>query len=277
MLSVIIVLYKTPLSKIKNLRNYKNLNLYIFEQQGSEDRKKIIYKKLRFKFNYFYSKKNIGLAKAVNYLIDKIDTKYCLMSEPDITINFENIRKLEKIIKKNKNFIVVGPKYTTKRNLINKKEKKINYKIRKFIDPSCILFNVKLIKKIEFYDEDYYFYWEDIDLMKRINKTKYKIIELQNIFALHEQSTSSINSLQVKLVKSANFKYGEFLFDYKHKNVRLIKLIRQLFQNFFFFLLHTFTINKKILTSLGYIIGIFKFIFYLIKIRLKIRRDGRAV
>lgn len=277
MLSVIIVLYKTPLSKIKNLRNYKNLNLCIFEQQGSEDRKKIIYKELKFKFNYFYSKKNIGLPKAVNYLIDKVDTKYCLMSEPDININFENIHKLEKIIKKNKNFIVVGPKYTAKRNLINKKEEKINYKIRKFIDPSCILFNVRLIKKIKFYDEDYYFYWEDIDLMRRINKTKYKIIELQNIFAHHEQSTSSINSLQVKLVKSANFKYGEFLFDYKHKNVRIIKLIRQFFQNFFFCLLHTFTMSKKFLTSLGYIIGIFKFISYLIRIRLKIRRDGRVV
>ena len=40
MISVIIVLYKTPLSKILNLRNYKNFTLYIFEQEGSEKKKK---------------------------------------------------------------------------------------------------------------------------------------------------------------------------------------------------------------------------------------------
>ena len=199
------------------------------------------------------------------------------MSEPDILISSDNILNLEKVIKKNKKFIVVGPKYSSKRNFFYKREKKINYKNKNFLDPSCILFNVKLIKKIQFYDEDYYFYWEDIDLMKRINKSKYKIIELQNIFAFHEQSTSSIDSFQVKLIKKINFKYGELIFDYKHRNLRFIKLIRQLIQNFFFSILYSFTASKKIFTSLGYILGIFKFIFYFLKKKLKIRRDGRVV
>ena len=264
MISVIIVLYKTPLSKILNLRNYKNFTLYIFEQEGSEKKKKIIQNNLNFKFHYFFSKRNIGLPKAVNFLINKVNTKYCLMTEPDIEIDNESVNSLKKIIRKNNNYIIVGPKYLTKKKIF-KSIKKINYKIVNFIDPSCILFNVRLIKEVKFYDEDFYFYWEDIDLMKRINKTKYKIIELKNIFAIHKYSTSSTNSFKVKLLKNINFKFGELLFDYKHKKIRIIKIVRQFLQNLIFSIFDIFFNQKNLLRSLGYFFGVTKFIFFMVK------------
>tara|TARA_B100000029_G_scaffold422941_1_gene429906 strand:+ start:2645 stop:3454 length:810 start_codon:yes stop_codon:yes gene_type:complete len=265
MISVILVLYKTPLSKLKNIKKYNKFNLFIFEQEGSEKKGEILKNKLKFKFNYFFSKKNIGLPRAVNFLIDKVKTKYCLMTEPDIEINHKSILKLEKYIKKDKKFIIAGPIYIKKKNKnLNKKKINLNYKIKNFIDPSCVLFNVKLVKKIKFYDEDFYFYWDDIDLMERINKSKYKIIELQNTFAFHEESTSSESSIKIKLIKYVNFKYGELLFDYKHKKLRLIKILRQFCQNLVFTFFNLILFRKIFFKNIGYLIGIIKFILFFI-------------
>ena len=74
-LSIIITLYKTPTDKLKLLKQYKNFNILIFDQ-GSNNNKKIISSILKKKFRYFYSKKNIGLPKATNFLISKVKTKF---------------------------------------------------------------------------------------------------------------------------------------------------------------------------------------------------------
>ena len=52
--TVILTLYKTPISKIKNLNNYKNYNTIIFEQNSDGEFKNELYKKLNYKFKYYY-------------------------------------------------------------------------------------------------------------------------------------------------------------------------------------------------------------------------------
>ena len=58
--------------------------------------KKKIKNILGFDFKYFSSNENIGLSRAVNFLIDKAKTRYCLMTEPDITISEKSIINLKK-------------------------------------------------------------------------------------------------------------------------------------------------------------------------------------
>ena len=41
-ITVIVTLYKTPLSKLNNLKNYRKYKLLIFEQQGNLSSKKKI-------------------------------------------------------------------------------------------------------------------------------------------------------------------------------------------------------------------------------------------
>ena len=38
-----------------------------------------------------------------------------------------------------------------------------------------MLCDVKKLKKIGFFDEDFFLYWEDIDLIERINNSKFMI------------------------------------------------------------------------------------------------------
>ena len=86
-ITAILTLYKTPQDKLVNLHQYKKFNPIFFDQSKSFSSEKFLKKKLKFKFKYYFSKKNIGLSKSSNFLLDKVKTKYCLFTQPDIKIN----------------------------------------------------------------------------------------------------------------------------------------------------------------------------------------------
>ncbi len=258
-ISIITTLYKTPLSKLDNLKKYKNFKLMIFEQEGSKSSKKKIFNYLNFNFNYYFNVKNIGLTKSSNFLLKKVSSKYCLFTQADISIDSSNIVKLYKNLKKNKNAILITPNFEKKK--ISK-----NIKFVKKIDAACILFDVRKIKKLGLFDEDYFLYWEDIDLINRINKSKYKMIKANNIIAKHYGSQSSINNNRIIYIRSKNFTYGEFLYDFKNNKLRFIKLVRKLIQNFFLFFFNIIKFQlKDCLKNLANLNGILKFIFYFLK------------
>lgn len=258
-ITVVVILYNTPLSKIVNLKQFINFNLIILEQGKVAILKKNIQKILGFKFRYYYSKKNLGLTKGINFLIKKTKTKYCVITEPDIYIEPKSIINLSKVINLNKKYLLVGPRYN-KKNLFKKNM------ITKNIDLSCVLFETKKIIKFNFYDEDFFFFWSDIDLVKRINNSNFKMVVAKNSFAKHNMSNSSKNSINNNFMRDKSYKYGELIFDAKYNKLRFLKVFRQLIKSFFntFFYIITFQ-SKKIVKNLGYLFGIFEFLIFYLK------------
>lgn len=261
-ISVILTLYKTQREKLNNLNFYKNFPLIIFEQEGSLDSKKKIRKILKRNFKYFYSKKNIGLSSASNLLLKNVKTKYMVFTQPDIIINQKSILSLTKVFKKDKKIIFVTPTISRKVNSFNKKN--IIYKKR--IQAACMVCDVKKLKKIGFFDEDYFLYWEDIELMKKINNSDFRMVVTNYIFAKHMSSQSSENNLKTEHIRNSNFIYGELVFDYKHRKLRIVKIFRKILQNsiFFFFNLIRFQFKKSFI-NLSTIFGISKFVLYYLK------------
>ena len=259
--TVILTLYKTPISKIKNLNNYKNYNTIIFEQNSDGKFKNELYKKLNYKFKYYYSYKNIGLSKSSNFLLSKVKTKYCLFTQPDINISNNTIKMLKKSI--NKDIIFASPKYVKKIKK-NYPDKKPKIKIVNNLNMACILMDVSKVKKIGFFDEDFFLYWEDVFLMKKINQTNYKMIKVSNAFASHESSNTSEDTYKTRYIRELNFMYGELLYDYKIGKLRLIKIFRKLFQNliFFFFNIAIFQL-KEVYKNFAKMFGIIKFVKFL--------------
>ena len=262
-ITVVVILYNTPSSKILNLKQYKNFKLTILEQGSVSSSKKKIEKLLNFKFKYYYLKKNLGLSKGINFLIKKAKTKYCMITEPDIQINEKSIINLKKTIKFNNNFLLVGPNYN------NRKITK-SYKIVKNIDTSCVLVETKKILKFNFYDEDFFFFWQDIDLVKRINDSNFDMVVNKNSPATHFMSGSSERSLFINFLRERGYKYGELIFDYKYNNLRFLKISRQLFQSVYRTCIYTlFFDKKKILRNLGYFNGILSFLLFYLNRKIK--------
>ena len=262
-ITTIITLYKTPFNKLKNLKQYNSFNLKIFEQEGSLFLKKKLQKILNRKFDYIYSSNNIGLPKASNILLKKVKSKYLLFTQADILINKKSVIELVKIFKKDKDIIFVTPSMNTK---IYNNSKKNNLSYVKNIKAACMVCDVKKLKKIGFFDEDFFLYWEDIDLIERINNSKFKMVTAKNIFAKHQSSQSSEYSIKTQYLRNSNYIYGEFVYDLKHNKLRLLKILRMILKNFILFFYDLLILKfKRSLLRLYTIIGVFKFIqFYII-------------
>ena len=101
--------------------------------------------------------------------------------------------------------------------------------------------------------------------MKKINNSKYKMVIANNVYANHLVSKSTEKSNKIEFIRNKNFIYGELVFDYKQKNLRMIKIVRKILQNLilFFFNIIFFQL-KKVIVNLSKIIGILKFIKFLL-------------
>ncbi len=262
-LSIIITLFKTPIEQLKSLNQYRNFPILIFDQ-ATKNNSELISKEINAKFEYFHSEKNLGLCKSTNFLISKVKTKYFLFTQADIKIDENSINNLINGMKFRDDIIFAGPTINTKENFNNKKELLENYELESSLDASVMICDLQKVKSIGFFDEDYFLYWEDKDLMERVNKSNFKMIRVINSFVIHDSGKSTIDDTKVKFIRRTNFKYGELVFDLKHKKIRIIKILRQIFQNIIFLPLNIIVLNKnKVIENISQILGILKFIKFI--------------
>ena len=161
----------------------------------------------------------------------------------------------------NKDYIFAGPRINSK----NIKVKK-SYIVKNKLNAACMLCDTKKVNKIVFFDEDFFLYWEDIFLMRKINKSDYKMIQVANSSASHESGQSSKKNLYINFIRNLNFRYGEYLFQYKVRKLRKLKIFRQFLQNLLFVLPNFFLFRiDRALINISNILGILKFILFYLK------------
>ena len=118
-ITVILLLFNTPEKIINNLRIYKSFNVVILDQSNDYKTKYKIKKILNNIKYYNVRKKNEGLAKGINFLVNKINTKYFLCSQPDVKISYNSIIELKKTFIRNKNCFLSLPKIKSQKKILN--------------------------------------------------------------------------------------------------------------------------------------------------------------
>jgi GT2 family glycosyltransferase len=263
-ISIILLLYNTPEEKLNNLSIYEDFDVYILDQSNDMDTKKKILKLLpRIKY-YKVTNINRGFAKGINHLIKKINTKFFLCTQPDVLIKKRSIIKLLHSFNKYKDCIISIP--TLNKKIKKKISKKEIIKVKDFIG-AIFLANKHKFNQVGKFDENFFFYWEDVDLSKRINDLKiFNIYKCNNVVAFHNNGKSTINNAKSNFIRTTNFKFGEYYFDYKHRKLRVIKLIREFMKRFIMMLVYLiFFNNEKLNYNLYNIVGILKFYFFFLK------------
>ena len=178
--------------------------------------------------------KNLGYGAGNNLGINIAKTKYVLTLNPD-TILYENtISNLLEQANLIEDFALLGPK------VINNESDVTDIKAKSepvdYIKGFAIFFNKEKFYKIGYFDENYFLYFEEIDLCKKIVNSNNKIYLVNNALIKHIGGKSHENKYEFEMELSRNWHWMWSSFYFYKKN-----------HNFIFALVK---ISKKFVTSL---------------------------
>ena len=237
-------------------------------------------KKLEKKFknlSVITPSKNLGYAKAFNLALKKCKNNFVLTITPDVLINKNLIIKIEKVIDKLKNFTLLAPEYKNQKIYKNytsfddkkfKKNKITNFKLEevKEIDWCfCVLNKNKFISS-RILDENFFMYFETIDLCKKLLNLKHKMYIIKELKFDHLGTSSSNKKFNNEILMNRNwhFSWSKFYFFKKNYNYffALKKIIPNIYQNILGIILsliklNIFTTKLHLASLLGALNGIF--------------------
>ena len=247
-ITAVITSFKSE-SKIVDCIKSLGSDLKIIVVENSNDKK--LKKKLEIEYpnlQCILSEKNLGYAKGNNLGLSLVKTKYALIINPDAKINSDTISNFFSSVRSNPNFAIIAPYIQEENNnsLIDKKEGIVEVKSVKGF---AMFLNLKEFEDIGFFDENFFIYFEEIDLCRRLIQKRKKIYLDTNIKIYHAGGTSHEDSINSEMEKSRNWHWmwSTFYFHYKHYGylIALMKILPKFFSAIFRIVFYLIASNKK--------------------------------
>ena len=194
--------------------------------------------------------KNLGYGTANNLGLKKVKTKYALILNPDATLHPSTIDNFFKVIKLIPDFAIIGPyiqeqKYeSTESNLKDFSPIPVS-SVKGF----AMFLNLSEFKDIGFFDENFFIYFEEIDLCKRLRKKNKKIYLSPTIKINHSGGQShdvSVNK-EMELSRNWHWMWSTFYFHKKHKGYffSLVVIIPKLISSIFKIIIYSLIFNRE--------------------------------
>jgi N-acetylglucosaminyl-diphospho-decaprenol L-rhamnosyltransferase len=262
-ITIVIVIYNSTNLIFECLSQLDNFNIIIVDNKNN---KKIIEKLKNYKNISIISKnKNLGFGNAINFAIDYIKTELFLVLNPDIVISEKDIFKIYETINKFQKCAIAAPInmpdndsygiFPEKRNLYEKNRRLIVHKQESIpenefcvdVTKGCaLLINTNFFKEVDGFSKEYFLFWEEIDLCRKLRKAGYSVIVNPNSIAKHNQGNSSKNSLFNYFLRSYHGELSPLLyFNVRKKNYSLyVKIFKYLLRSFTY--LFIFNIKRSI-------------------------------
>jgi len=203
---------------------------------------------------------NEGFSAGMNLGIKNSNTNFVFLNPPDEIITKECINKLLDCIKKFKDFALLAPTYedesiyqnyrifSKKNNVEDETLKKYGGKEVDFVDGTFII-NKSKLEKIGYFDENFFLYFEVLDLSRRITQAGEKMFVCDKIKFVHlgGKSHNPKYNLHAKLNRNWHYNWSKFYFYKKHHGYfyGLRKTLKTFIKSFFKMLFCILKNDKK--------------------------------
>ena len=240
-ITIVITSFKSE-KKIRNCLNSidKQCEVINVENSNDQDYKRKIEEEFK-NVKCILAGENLGYGKANNIGLKEVKTKYALILNPDTKLSNESLEGFLNLANKKKDFAIIGPGIVEgEKNLVD--EDKV--RLVKSVKGYAMFLNLSEFKEIGFFDENIFFFLEEIDLCKRlINKNK-KIYLSKQITVYHEGGLSHDSSFNYEMELSRNWHWmwSTFYYNRKYRGFLLSlifvgpKLFSSIFKFFIFFI-----------------------------------------
>ena len=162
---------------------------------------------------------NIGYGSANNIGLKKVKTKYALILNPDATLHSSALENFIKATEKIYDFAIMAPYIQEEKDKFDKKNdlKNISPVEVGNVKGFAMFLNISEFREVGFFDENFFFYFEEIDLCKRLINHGKKIYLIPEIKIDHGGGFSHDQSISVEMELSRNWHWMWSTFNYHKK------------------------------------------------------------
>ena len=222
-LTVVIVTFKSQ----KNIHSCldtipKDINVLVIENSNNEKFKLDLEKKYS-NVECIIIGSNKGYAVGNNIGLRKVKTKFALILNPDTKLRKDTIDNFLLTASNNNDFWLMGP--------YNDQQKNLSFNSNNVIEVNnlkgfAIFFNLMKFNEI-YFDENFFLYFEEIDLCKQVKIKGGKILVDKNIIINHDGASSVENIKKIELEKNRNWHWmwSTFYFHKKYRGFLIALLI----------------------------------------------------
>ena len=235
-ITVVITTFRSEIKIISCLESINSeLQVIVVENSNNTDFKKNIENKFR-NVKCILSGENLGYAKGNNLGLSKVKTKYALIINPDAVLEKNAINNFLITANKNLNFAIISPLIQEEKDLLIVKENSSELKEIENVKGFAMFLNLENFKDIGFFDDNFFIYFEEIDLCRRLINNNQKIYLDPTITVHHIGGSSHDNSVNYEMELSRNWHWMWSTFYYHKKYnsfiLALIKVMPKLFSSF---------------------------------------------
>ena len=156
--------------------------------------------------------KNIGKRYANNIAIKSIKTKYAIYIDLDADFSLQKVSEIYKNANNLKNWSILIPNSNKKFVHLNRIMEIDN------CEASVFFLNIEKVRKYPMFDENIFFYFEELDYFSRLNKTQDKVLLIPKISFTHIQG----GSVDKKIVKDvSNLQQWHYLWSMYYVNKKV--------------------------------------------------------
>ena len=225
----------------------KSIKIIVIENSNDEKLKKEIQSKYQ-NVECILSKENLGYGAGNNLGLSKVETSYALIVNPDVTLNNDTVNKFFLSISNLGDFGIIAPiSLNEKYNNFNINEDKEIKEVDN-VKGFAMFLNMKNLKQINFFDDNFFLYFEEIDLCRRLKKNNSKIFIDPTIKVSHLGGTSHNSEIDkpMELSRNWHWMWSTFYFHKKHYgySAAMIKILPKLSSSLIKFIIFLITFQK---------------------------------
>ena len=219
-LTVVITTFKSN-EKIKNcLRTIDNkCKVLVIENSKDSQFKESIEEEFK-NVECILSGANLGYGKANNIGLKKVKTKYALILNPDTRLDSLAIENFFTTANKIPDFAIMAPYIQEEKNKNDQNYlKNVSTLEVENVKGFAMFLNLSNFEDENFFDENFFFYFEEIDLCRRLKMKNKKIYLIPNII-IHHDGGSSHNELikkEMELSRNWHWMWSTFYYHKKYK------------------------------------------------------------
>ena len=248
-ITVVITSFKSG-QIIKNCLNSidRDCKVILVENSGDLDFKKKIEQEFA-NVECILTGENLGYGKANNIGLKKVTSKYALILNPDTILQSDTIKNFFEATKRVPKFAIIAPFVQEEKD----ENKKINTDTSnpiqvKNVKGFAMFLNISEFQQIGFFDENFFFYFEEIDLCKRLINHQKKIYLEPSIIINHTGGKSHDKTLNktMELSRNWHWMWSTFYYHKKHKGffISFLIILPKLISAAFKALLYSLFLNR---------------------------------